>query len=81
VKTVPKPRDFLDVARTLVGFPRARLVVVRPRAGDLSFIAKSVDEGRIVPVIEHVYPLERVADAQEHVQTKHTRGKVVVRVD
>jgi NADPH:quinone reductase-like Zn-dependent oxidoreductase len=81
VKTVPKPRDFLDVARTLVGFPRARLVVVRPRARDLSFVAQCIDEGRIVPVIEHVYPLERVADAAEHVQTKHTRGKVIVRVD
>ena len=80
VKTVPKPRDFLDVARTSFTFPRARLVVVRPRSRDLAFIAACVDDGRLVPVVEKVFPLERIAEAEEHVATKHTRGKIVVRV-
>jgi NADPH:quinone reductase-like Zn-dependent oxidoreductase len=80
VKTVPKVRDFLDVARTLVTFPRARLIVVRPRARDLAFVRQCVDEGTVVPVVDEAYPLDRIAEAQQHVETKHTRGKVVVRV-
>ncbi len=80
VKTVPKPRDILDVARTSFTFPRARLVVVRPRTRDLAFIAECVDQDRILPVVEKVYALERIADAEEHVESKHSRGKVVVRV-
>jgi NADPH:quinone reductase-like Zn-dependent oxidoreductase len=81
VKTVPKARDFLDIARTLVTFPRARLIVVRPRARDLAFVGQCVDEGTVVPVVDKAYPLDRIAEAQQHVETKHTRGKVVVRVD
>jgi NADPH:quinone reductase-like Zn-dependent oxidoreductase len=81
VKTVPKPRDFLDVVRTFLTSPRARLVVVRPRARDLAFIAESVDRGRISPVVDRVYALEQIVEAEEHVETKHTRGKVVVRLD
>jgi NADPH:quinone reductase-like Zn-dependent oxidoreductase len=80
VRTVPKPRELLAVARTLVGFPRARLVVVRPRARDLALIAERVDEGKIVPVVDEVYPLDRIAEAEARVETKHARGKVVVRV-
>ncbi len=81
VKTVPKARDILDVARTSFTFPRARLVVVRPRARDLAFIAECVDQGRVVPIVDTVYPLDRIAEAEEHVETKHSRGKVVVRLD
>ncbi len=80
VKTVPKPRDILDVVRTFFTFRRARLVVVRPRSRDLAFIAECVDGGRLAPVVEKVFPLERIVEAEEHVATKHTRGKVVVHV-
>ena len=80
VTTVPKPRALLDLALTRFSYPRARLVIVRPRARDLELIAGWLDEGKIVPVVEKVYPLDRVADAEAHVETKHTRGKVVVSI-
>jgi NADPH:quinone reductase-like Zn-dependent oxidoreductase len=80
VTTVPKARTFLDVALTTFGAPRARVVVVRPRSADLALVARHVDEGRIVPVVEHVFPLDRIVDAEEQVASKHTRGKVVVRI-
>ena len=81
VKTVPKARDILDVARTSFTSQRARLVIVRPRARDLTFIAECVDQGRVVPVVDEVYALDRIVEAEQHVETKHTRGKVVVRLD
>jgi len=80
VKTVPKARDLLDVARTRFSFPRAHLVVVRPRARDLELLARWLDEGKVVPVVEGTYPLDRIAEAEAQVETKHTRGKVVVSV-
>jgi NADPH:quinone reductase-like Zn-dependent oxidoreductase len=80
VKTVPRPRDLLDVARTRLSWPRAHLVVVRPRARDLRVIARWLDDGKLVTVVDATYPLERIADAEAHVATKHTRGKVIVTV-
>jgi NADPH:quinone reductase-like Zn-dependent oxidoreductase len=78
VKTVPKPRDLLDIARTRFSFPRVHLVSVRPRVRDLELIARWLDEGKVIPVVERTYPLERIVEAEAHVETKHTRGKVVV---
>jgi NADPH:quinone reductase-like Zn-dependent oxidoreductase len=80
VTTVPKRRVFVDVARTFLTSPKARLVVVSPSSRDLASIAEWVDRGRLVPVVEHVHPLDRIAEAEEQVASKHTRGKVVVRV-
>jgi NADPH:quinone reductase-like Zn-dependent oxidoreductase len=39
-----------------------------------------LDEGRVVPVVEKVFPLDRIRDAEAHVETKHTRGKVVLSI-
>lgn len=80
VKTVPKLLDLLDVARTRFSFPRAQLVIVRPRARDLELIARWLDEGTVVPVVDRTFALDRIAEAEAHVETKHTRGKVVVLV-
>jgi len=80
VTTVPKARTFLDVARTTFGSPRARLVQVRPSARDLALIAGWIEEGRLAPVVERVYPLDQIVEAEEHVGSKHVRGKVVIRV-
>ncbi len=80
VTTVPKARVLLDAARTLLAWPRARLVAVRPRSRDLAFLAECATQGRLTPIVEHVFPLERIAEAEEQVATKHTRGKVIVRV-
>lgn len=78
VTTVPRLGAFLDVARSRLSPPRAELVLVRPRAADLRLIAAWLDEGKLVPVVEQAYPLDRIAEAEAHVETKHTRGKVVV---
>lgn len=80
VKTVPKPRYLFDVVRTRFSFPRAGLVVVRSRARDLELIARWLDEGRVVPVIDKTYPFEQIAAAEAHVETKRTRGKVIISV-
>jgi NADPH:quinone reductase-like Zn-dependent oxidoreductase len=80
VTTVPKPRVIADATWTLLARPRARLVAVRPRSADLRLVAALVDEGRLVPVVEQVFPLEQIVRAEEQVGSKHTRGKVVVRI-
>jgi NADPH:quinone reductase-like Zn-dependent oxidoreductase len=81
VTTVPKLQILVDAVRTLLAPPRARLVGVRPRSADLELIARLVDERRIVPVVEHVFPLDSIVEAEEQAGSKHTRGKVVVRID
>jgi NADPH:quinone reductase-like Zn-dependent oxidoreductase len=45
---------------------------------DLVFLAKLLEEGRIVPVIDRSYPLREIADAMRYVEDTHARGKVII---
>jgi NADPH:quinone reductase-like Zn-dependent oxidoreductase len=45
---------------------------------DLSELARQVATGSLRPVIEHTFGTHDVADAIRHVETKRTRGKVVI---
>ena len=57
-------------------------VFVRPSGYDLGeHISPLVQEGRLRPHVEEVYPLEEVAAAHERLEQGHVRGKLVLRVD
>ena len=47
---------------------------------DLLFLKEWIEAGKIVPVIDKVYPLSQVAEAMRYLGTGHARGKVVVRI-
>lgn len=47
---------------------------------DLAVIAGLIETGKVKPVIEKEYPLTQVGDAIRHLETGHTRGKVVITV-
>lgn len=80
VTTVPSARIVRDAARTLFGHPRARLVVVRPRREDLETVSRLVAEGRLHPVIDRTVALEDAISGIRHLETKRTRGKIVVMI-
>lgn len=79
VSTVPKPHVLRAHALTLIGArKRARLVSVKSRAKDLETLCKWADEGILTPVIDSVFPLSDIAQAEARVASKHARGKVVL---
>src|SRR6266568_3508294 len=61
VRTVPKPRDLLQVALTLFSRRRARLVIVRPRRRDLELVGRWLDERKLIPVVDAIYALDEIA--------------------
>ncbi len=76
VSTVPSMslvRDFLLGRRT-------RVVVVRSRRSDLSELARLVDAGSLQPVIDRIVDLDQVGDAFQRLESRRTRGKIVVRI-
>lgn len=60
---------------------RYEYLFVAPDGAALRRIAELVDAGALRPVIEAVYPFERVAEALARVEAGHALGKVVLRVD
>ncbi len=59
---------------------RGAFVLVRPNAGQLGEIAGLIDDGTLKVEIDTIYPLAEAAAAQQQVEARHARGKVVLRV-
>ncbi len=81
VSTVLQPHVFVSAlaSRVLPG-PNARLVVVKSNRQDLDLLRGWVESGALTPVVQEVFPLERIADAHRQQESKHTRGKIVIRI-
>jgi NADPH:quinone reductase-like Zn-dependent oxidoreductase len=47
---------------------------------DLDSLREMVESGKVKPVVEKVYPLEKVVDAMKHLGTGHARGKIALKV-
>jgi len=45
---------------------------------DLATIAALMQEGKVTPVIDRTYPLERTAEVMAYLETGRARGKVVI---
>lgn len=48
---------------------------------DLIFLKELLESGKVVPVIEKTYSLTETPQAIKHVETGHTKGKVVISVE
>jgi NADPH:quinone reductase-like Zn-dependent oxidoreductase len=59
---------------------RVRFFVAKIEPDDLAYLASLLDAGTVRSVVDHTYPLERVADALAHLGEGHARGKLVVTV-
>jgi len=54
--------------------------IAQVKQADLVFLARLLEEGKIVPVIDRSYPLNEIVEAFRHVEEKHAQGKVVVEI-
>ena len=60
------------------GSKKMRSLAAKSNQKDLEFIVKLVEDGKIKPVIDRRYPLDKAADAMRYLGEGHARGKVVI---
>src|SRR5437879_1453694 len=53
---------------------------VAPNSGELAEITKLIEQKKIKVVVSNALPLNEAAKAQEQAATRHTRGKIVLKV-
>ena len=51
-----------------------------PDAKVLEELAKLIDDGKITPIVSAVVPLVDVAKAHQQIASRHTRGKIVLKI-
>lgn len=84
---VLKPGGYL--VSTVAGIPeeapekygvRAQRLMTRADGGELAQIAAIIDEQPVKPVVTTILPLSEAQKAHEMSESRHTRGKIVLRV-
>lgn len=53
---------------------------MRPDGVQMAKLSELVETGRLKPIIDRCYPLEKTADAFRYLEAGHARGKVVIEV-
>jgi len=85
VTTLGGPKLMISIGLTTLGGlfgqrKRARLVLGKYRAEDLAVLARLVEQRKLRPEIQEVFPLTEIRKAHEVSEMGHVRGKIVVRV-
>jgi NADPH:quinone reductase-like Zn-dependent oxidoreductase len=65
---------------SLIGNKKMRFVIAKVNATDLLVLKYLLEAGRIVPVIDRQYPLDKVAEAIHYRGGGHAQGKVVISI-
>ena len=77
ISTIQQPSEEIAAEH---GVRQAMVFTNPPIAQTLTEVARLVDAGQIKPVVSVVHPLQAVQQAHQIVDSKHTRGKVVLEV-
>jgi NADPH:quinone reductase-like Zn-dependent oxidoreductase len=81
VSTVLKQHVYESVARSKIsGGKKAKMIIVRSSRADLERISGWIASGQLQPIIQGIFPLDRIEEAQAQQETKHSRGKIVVSI-
>jgi len=79
ISTVPKLATLFGEFLARTGFyKRSRLVMVKSGTADLNQLREWIESERLTPHIDQVYPVTKAQEAHQHVEKKHTTGKVVI---
>jgi NADPH:quinone reductase-like Zn-dependent oxidoreductase len=72
---------FLVPITRLLGGKKVIFNAPRGIKGTLNFIRELVEQGKFKPVIDRIYPFNKIADAFTYVGTKQKIGNVIIKMD
>ena len=77
----PKYHPVQLMVSSLIGRKKAKIHLAKPNYSDLDFLRGLVEEERVRPVIEKIFPLNQIVEAHRHVESGRTKGKIVLQIE
>ena len=84
VSTIPNPQNLIAAIKTSLkscvvkSTQKISMVLVKSKGKDLQKISQLIEEGKITPVIDSVFPLQEAAKAHDHSRSFRAKGKIIL---
>jgi NADPH:quinone reductase-like Zn-dependent oxidoreductase len=76
----PVARPVRALVLSRVGSQRLVPFLAKPNKPDLIALKELIEDGKLTPVVDRVYPFSEVADAMRYLEEGHARGKVIITI-
>lgn len=80
VSTLPSVGVILNSITGLFSSKKAKMINVKSNPQDLLQITKWIENGKLKPIIDKVYPLEDVQEAHRYSETGRVIGKLTIAI-
>ena len=78
VTTIGGGGDMIMPAFNVFRSQKGRFIIAKPSSGDLTYIGGLLDTGKLKTVVGHVFPMAKMADAQDLSESGKSSGKIVI---
>ncbi len=80
ITTVPNAEILIEQLHNIFRKNKARIVVVKSKAEDLRWLSETINNQKITPIIDKTYDFEEIKVAQQYIESKRAKGKVILEV-
>lgn len=81
ITTIPSPRFFFQSLLTRFTPKKSKVLMMRIEEDDLWELKKMAEADQLRSHVEHIFPFDKIPEAQALSESKHLRGKIVVQVE
>ncbi|MEC8623508.1 MAG: NAD(P)-dependent alcohol dehydrogenase [Bdellovibrionota bacterium] len=78
ISTIPNSKNFFSSFKTSFASKRGKVVLVKSKKEDLAYLKNVIESGDLKVIIEKTFFQDEIVEAYKHLESKRTKGKIIV---